>query len=465
MSPAAPVRPAARSRRARGLALTAVAAALVLSASGVASPARAAAPDTFGFGPRSQALQQSDVAGAGDPIVAAQRNPALAAAPGVHVRLGYSYARLGLTIDGRETGLPEARGLELGAHAGGRLHELVDAGLALAAFVPDQSLARLSFVPATEPTFVRYGPSLGRASFDLVAALRVGPLALGGGVSVGLGVDGAGASFDLGASPGSAGSPGSEGGQRADGAVDLSLPYRLAPLVGAKLTLEPVALALAVRGSMGTDLSLPSDVDIALGGTPLDGTTRVVVRGVSGFDPLRVTLGARGRLVRAAALDLVLHAALEYAAYHEAPSPAAEVDLDVALGTVPSERVARYGAPRLRDTLTPRLGLELAFPGGSRDPFERARVALRAGWAFSPSPVPPQRGLTSYADAERHQVGLGVGVGLGAVFGAKLALSAAGQVHALVPRVEQKDDPSLTYARFTVDGLVGQGSAALEVGW
>lgn len=427
----------------------------------LAGPARATAPDTFGLGPRSQALQQSELAGDGDPIVAAQLNPALAAAPGVHVRLGYSYAGLGLTVDGRQVGLPEARGLELGAHAGARLHRLVDAGLALAAFVPDHSLARLSFVPATEPTFVRYGPGLGRASLDVVGALRVGPLSLGGGVSVGLGVDGRGASFDLGAAPESEGAA----GQRADGGVDLSLPYRLAPLVGVKLSLEPIALALAVRGSMGTDLTLPSDVDIALGGTPLDGTTRVAVRGVAGFEPLRATLGARARLSPTPELALTAHAALEYAAWHEAPSPAAEVALDVALGTVPSERVARYGPPRLGDTLSPRLGLELSFSRGAHTPFERGRVAMRAGWAFSPSPVPPQRGLTSYADADRHQVGLGLGVGLGALLGTRLSLSGATQLHALVPRVEQKDDPSLPYARFTVDGLVAQVSLALEASW
>src|SRR6185437_17005680 len=106
-----------------------------------------------------------------------------------------------------------------------------------------------------------------------------------------------------------------------------------------------------------------------------------------------------------------------YAVYSAAPSPAASVIIDVHLGTTPGLREVGFGSPRFRDTLAPRFGLELRRPSG-----EAWRWAARAGYAMLPSPVPRQSGLTTYADATRHQLALGGGYHLGRFGGVDLSV-------------------------------------------
>lgn len=411
-------------------------------------PARASAPGTFGAGPRSEALSQADLASS-DPAAGPQLNPALTAAPGVHARIGWSYTSIGALVSGQPTGLRELHGLDVGAAGGFRLARWLDVGGGATIHLPDRGIAALTFRPASEPQLVRFGPDLERATFDLALGVRLGPVWIGGGATIAVGVAGGGATFRLGSEAGAA---------YAVGQVDLTLPYRAAPVLGAKVDLGPVSLALTGRGGLGIDLTLPSSVRIDLGGFPLDGSTDVFVLGVAGYDPTRVTLGVTVTPVP----RLVLAAAFEYAAWGAAPSPAADVDLRVALGTIPGDRVVDFGPPRFRDTLAPRVGVEGVVHGPAGDPYALGRLALRAGWHASPSPVPPQRGFASYADADRHAFTFGSAVGLGAPLGVHLAASAAGQVHVLVDRTFVKDDPALPNARYDVSGTVGRASLALE---
>jgi len=419
--------------------------ALVLATPRVAG---ATAPGTFGTGPRSEALSQADLA-VGDPTVAAQINPALASAPGVTWRFGWSFTGIDARVSGVRTGLRELHGLDMAAAAGVKLAAWFDVGGGMVIHLPDQGLAALTFRPAHEPQLVRFGADLERATFDAVVAVRIGPIHVGGGASVAVGVAGDGADFRMGSQAGSA---------YALGAVDLTLPYRVAPVVGIKADIGPVRLALAARGGMGIDLTLPSAVRIDLGGFPLDGRNDVFVRGVSGYDPTRATFGAAVTPIPA----LTIAAAFEYLVWSAAPSFAADVKLDVALGTVPGDRVVDYGLPKLRDTIAPRVGIEGIVRGGPSNPFELGRIAVRGGYHASPSPLPPQKGFASYADADRHAFTFGAGFGLGKPLGVHLAASVAGQVHVLPERVFTKDDPALPNARYAVDGVLGRGSIAVE---
>lgn len=58
---------------------------------------------------------------------------------------------------------------------------------------------------------------------------------------------------------------------------------------------------------------------------------------------------------------------------------------------------------RFHDVVNVRVGAEWT---------PRPPLTVRAGWAFEPSPVPPQSGLQNYADADRHVIALGLGVDL-----------------------------------------------------
>jgi len=167
---------------------------------------------------------------------------------------------------------------------------------------------------------------------------------------------------------------------------------------------------------------------------------------------------------------LTLLGALEYARWSESPGPDATVNLDLDLGVTPSEVEARFPHPRFRDTLSPRLGVELkvlaqdpmALPPHERRP---PRLVMRFGWSVSPSPVPDQVGLTSHADATRHTYAFGAGWHFGRPLGVELKLDVAAQKHDLNQRRFDKPDDSLPFAHYTVDGSLFDVGATLGATW
>jgi hypothetical protein len=444
----------------QGLAL-AVALALLLLTD---VEARADAPSLFGLGARSAALARADVAG-GQALDAPRENAAAAADPGVRFCLGYGASAMRLTLDGRDASVPRASGVDLGAQIGVQVTPDLALGMALSVHIPDQYIAWIGFRPATEPQFVLYEAPLQRTAVDAVAAVRHGPFAIGAGVAVGVGVGGRGIAFELGQDG---------GGAFASARLDAALPYRLSPIAGIRASFRRFAIGASVRGPMAIDLRLDSEVKVALRDNPLGGTTTVHVRGPAGFDPAAIDVGAQITLGG----GFAAMGALEYAVYSAAPPPVADVVIDVKLGVTPSQREARFPAPRFRDTITPRFGVELRRPVESKEPAKAEprptstappsstwRWAVRAGYALSPSPVPAQTGFTSYADATRHLIALGGGYHIGRVAGVDLAIDLAGQVHLLNTRVEEKKSASLPYARFEVGGRIFHGAATLEATW
>jgi hypothetical protein len=411
----------------------------------IAANARADAPSMFGFGARAAGLARSGLA-SDDVGAAARENPALASSPGLRVRLGYGYASMGLTFDGADAGVPHASGVDLAAQYGAAAGRF-ELGVALALHVPDPYLAKLSFRPPTEPQFVLYEAPLQRTTFDLVVAARYGPLSFGGGVTAGLSIGGDGARFSLGQDA---------HGTGADGDVDVRLPYRFAPVFGARVDLGRFAFGATFRGPMALDLALTTAAHVDLEGNPLNGDTTVRVRGTAGYDPAVLAVGARAHLFG----GLTGYAAVEYAVYSAAPPPVADVSLDVKLGTSPGLREAKFPLPRFHDTLGARFGLELRRPSP-----EAWRWAARIGYAVLPSPIPRQTGLTTYADSARHQIAFGAGYRFGKLAGVTFSVEAAGQVHVLAPRTEDKPSPSLPFARYSVGGRLYVGAVTLEAAW
>jgi hypothetical protein len=316
----------------------------------------------------------------------------------------------------------------------------------MALHLPDPYLAKITFRPATEPQFPLYEAPLQRTSFDVAVAAHYGPLWVGGGFSLGLSVGGAGTQFTLGQDA---------HGTSASGAVDVTLPYRLAPILGVRADLGRFAFAGTFRGPMALDLALDNSAAVDLMGNPLNGTTVVKVSGSAGYDPAVLALGTRVKI----AGGLVALGSIEYAVYSAAPPPVADVTIDVHLGTTPGLREVTFPLPRFRDTLTPRVGLELRLP---EDDW---RWAARLGYAMAPSPVPRQGGLTTYADATRHQIAVGGGYRFGRVAGVDLSADAALQLHIFAPRTEIKDSPALPYAQFDVGGRILYGALTLEAAW
>ncbi|MFO0588152.1 MAG: hypothetical protein U0441_11460 [Polyangiaceae bacterium] len=419
--------------------------------------ATAAPGQTFGAGPRDEALVRSAVAD-GDPTDAATENAAFAAAEGARFRFGYGLAGMFLRVNDKDAGVAPVRGFELGSHAGYRLNPSTWFGLSLAIHRPDNQLARISFRPATEPQFVMYESALQRLTLDVVGALRYGPVSLGGGASLALGVGGPGVGIDV---------TQDARGPHAAGSADISLGYKLAPLVGAVARFGRLQIGASYRGELSVDLSLQSLVKVDLEGNPLNGSTTVLVQGASGYDPRRAMLGARVLAAR----GLRVFGALEYAGYGSAPAPVADVKIDVQLGSTPAMREVKFVEARFRDTLSPRFGVEWRYPAPDlSDRFFGAeplavdpwKIALRMGYSYIPSPVPPQKGFTSYADSARHVAGFGAAFHLGEVFGADFTLSFAAQFHELAGRTEKKASPALPFPEYHVEGEIVRGSIALE---
>jgi hypothetical protein len=437
----------------------------------LAAPASAwaTAPTTFGHGARSAGLSQSDVADP-DAASAAVANAALAARRGFRLRLGYAYGGMNLTLDGADAGVRPVSGVDAGAQLGFGLARSMDMGFAIALHFPDAYLAKIGFRPATEPQFIRYESNLQRASFDMVTALRFGPISLGGGVAMAVDFGGQGADVTMGQNA---------GGTYGDADVDITLPYRPAPIVGLHADLGRVALGATFRGPLAVDLNLDAISRVALIDNPLNGTTTVKLHGASGYDPATVHAGVKVGIWG----GLSVLWAMEYAAYSQAPPPVADVVMDIKLGTTPSQREAHFIEPRLRDTLSPRFGIEFRRPDRPEERAARSVPrksgaskasgaaesqsgwALRAGYVLSPSPVPRQTGFTSYADATRHGMSLGGGIRFGHVAGVDLSADVAGQVHVLAARLEQKKSDALPHARYEVAGRIYYGALTLEAMW
>ncbi len=417
----------------------------------VARPASADTAWMFGYGPRSAGVAQADVA-AGTPADATRTNAALASAAGVRIRIGYGYSALGLSFDGKDAGLGHASGVDVTGQLGKSLGQCISIGMALGLHLPDSSLGKVTFRPATDPQFLLYEASLQRTTFDTVIGGRYGLLSVGAGTSIGLSVAGNGTRFDLGQDA---------HGTMATSNVDVSLPLKIAPILGARADFGRVAVGITYRGAMSLDVNLENDATIALQNNPLNGKTQVKVTGSTGYDPATLVGGARVRLGG----GVSALAALEVAFWQGAPPPSADVAIAAQLGVTPGIKQTKIGSPNLHDTVSPRLGIEARRPGGPKISADEWVWAARAGYSLHPSPVPDQAGITTYADATRHEIAIGGGYHLGKLAGVDLAIDAAAQLHLLAPRTEDKPDPSLPYAHFEVGGHILHGSAALEATW
>ena len=98
------------------------------------------------------------------------------------------------------------------------------------------------------------------------------------------------------------------------------------------------------------------------------------------------------------------------------------------------------------DSFSPRGSAEYRFATGE------LAWAVRAGYAFEPTPVPDQTGLTSFADNDRHLIAGGLGLtldGFQPILEKPITFDLAVQWHHLVERLTIKDQemfPGSTYS-------------------
>jgi hypothetical protein len=358
--------------------------------------------------------------------------------------VGYGHGFLRLKFRGDDPGVPDAAGTDLGVQYGKAIRPHLDVGGALVLHMPDRGLTRVSFRAASEPQFLRYDPGADTLTADLVLAVRYRALRLAAGAMLTASTGGDGVEATL---------PQDARGAHANGSADVALAYRLSPIVGAAIDLEPVAIAARFRGARSTRVAFDSTARVAFEDNPLNGSTTVRLSGEAGYEPLSVDLATRiGPFAGVRGF-----VGVKYQRWRDAPAPVAALALGLALGITPSELTGSVAPPHLRDTISPRAGIEYGPEG--------AFYSVRAGYAFEPSPVGPARGWLTIVDPPRHVLALGGGVDFGRPWGVGLRADAHGALHLLTKVEEQKPSLALPFARYDAEGRIVQLGATLTGDW
>ena len=357
-----------------------------------AAPAAADPLDTLGLGAAAGGVSGAVTATATGAAATHHQPATVALAAHPEVIIGWSAGWLGLELDGRDAGVEATHGTSLALAVPVPVSAALRLGAGIGVYLPDRYLARIRLAPITEPRFVLLDNDERIVIEPVVSLVHGDKFGVGLGASLLADARSDRIAFDVGV----------VGGAKVGAAdLDVSLPPRVAPLVGLWLRPHPrVRLGATYRGALSLDLALDirANVEVAGGVT---GDALVALRASDYFTPARLTGGVAIDVTPAATVS----ADLAWVRWSAFPRPPA-LDVLVALDITPPLVSTRAPDPAFVDVLTARVGVEVRRAG------DRADLAVRAGGAYLPSPVPPQLGLTSYADGDRTQLSVGVGVRL-----------------------------------------------------
>lgn len=413
----------------------------------LAAPAAADPLDTFGFGARSSGMAGATTADSTGAAAAHVNPAAVALAPHPELTLGWGYGRMALDIDGRDAQVLDARGTDVGIAIPVRHGEIWTAfGLAL--HLPDQFIARIQLVPATEPHFALLDNDVHRIVVEPVFAIRPTRwLAIGGGVSLLADAAGNGIRFDVGV----------EGGEKVgESALDVSLPTRITPLLGVLVKPHPrVRIGASYRGALDLSLKLAILADVDVAGV-VSGDVLIDVRALNYYTPRRVTGGVAVDVTE----ELTLTADLSWLEWSAFDAGVPDVRVLLTLGISPPLVDTMFPRQPFEDILVPRAGVEWTVPAGRTD------LAFRAGWALEPSPVPAQTGLTSFADNDRHVFAVGAGITFRAfqpILTRPISIDLGLQWHHLRDKLTIKDQEMFPGEAFSSGGDIVRGGVTTSV--
>jgi len=137
--------------------------------------------------------------------------------------------------------------------------------------------------------------------------------------------------------------------------------------------------------------------DISVPGTAVDGNVLLNIVGPSGYTPRELTFGGSYDLA-----NLTLSAEVGWLQWSRVTQVAAGIAVEADLGVDVPTGTFVEPPPNFRNTWVPRVGAEYGF-----DIDAHRRLTARAGYYYSPTPVPAQTGETNFADGNRHVVSVG----------------------------------------------------------
>ena len=342
-------------------------------------PASASTMDLFGFGGRSPALAGTGLATSHD-YEATWLDPAgLALAHVKSATVGFLYGKFDLILAGQKTATSPARGSVIGGVVpmplGGALKDRV--GLGFGFYVPLDTLNKAKAPYPGEPSFALL------ANRSQVIAINVG---LGYRVndrwSVGAGV------IALAALKGTILVQTDPSGRFTTFSEE-KLVTQLAPVFGAQYHAprSPLSFGATVRFPSRSDYDIQVTTD--LGNVVPIALPPIRIAGNAQYDPLTIAAEAGWQWQP----DVLLSGQLAYQRWSAFPLPTE----NPVSGTPPQ------GPTGFHDIVVPRVSIEHTRAAG------RARLALRAGYAFLWSPAPVQSGRQSLLDNNRHLVSIGFG--------------------------------------------------------
>lgn len=398
----------------RALATLAGVATLAVATTTLAGPA-----ETYGFLSRSTAMGGAVSADATD-VSANFYNPAgLASAPGVRIDIGYMRANASLRMNGKDNGVDAVHGLVFGLVAPGKLLGMPFAfGVAL--HLPDDRVFRVRALDQQQPRWEIYDNRPQRLFFGAHLAIQpVKWLEIGGGLvflaatRARLDITG-----DLSLSDAAT--------SRLRHEVDADLTSIRYPQLGLRLKpTDRLRLSAVYRGEF--QLTLDIEARLAVQAKLRDSScattlcvpffTYLTTSSVNAFLPRQVVLGGSYDVTP----DVTLDADVTWIQWSSYKSPMSAVTAQTKFDPPPGfpasltpEKPAPTVVlpPNFQNRVVPRIGVEARLPLSPKG----HSLALRGGYFYERSPVPPQSGGTNFVDADRHAFSVGTGLKLHAPF-------------------------------------------------
>ena len=399
-------------------------------------PAQAQAPqDLFGVDTRGQGTAGASLVTDPAPWAAALHNPAaLGDLTRLHLGWAYGYGYFGLLqVNAQDAGVLDARGVDLGlAVPLKRFWKKIPfpAGVGLSLHIPDQFVVRMQAIPASEPRYILLDNYPHR--LETAVSLGASPwkfLQVGFGLQMMVHLQGDDLHLGIGAR---------SGRKFGEMMVDTTIPYGVVPQGGVILrgTFLPGALSTLRLGlfwreayTLRVKMNIVADVDIT---GVVSGDTILFLKMTDHFTPRKIAVGAAWSLPG----RLDLYAGLDFLQWSAFDGGISEYRMRLDFGINPPLVEIHYPDDHFRDVSVPRAGFTL----------HAGPVSFSAGYAFMPSPVPAQEGLSTLMDNDRHVLGLGLGVKLAdgvSLWPHPIRLQSAFQYHQLVDRTELKVNATL----------------------
>ena len=368
----------------------------------VVTSAAATPSERFGFGARSSALAQADVADVRD-YAAVYQNPALLTAPEASM-LGIGYQAFDYSLD--HSSPDSVQLLEGGFVARGEILSL-PVGFGVAIALPDAKLSSFQSLEADDSAWVLDELSNRVAFVGVGAGLEPFDwLSLGGTLGHLAAVDG---SFAVEGSAAAAFVEGAPSSSALTHSVDAELGSVRYVTLGARL--EPrrdLALAVVYRDEARIEQRIAGALDgeLTYGALAVPVSYRFESRSVGAYLPRQLSLALHFEPDPDTSMD----AALLLQDLSELPSPEArtssraraEAPPGLSLDLPPDRRAPPARDAGFRDRFVPRLGVERWFELGAQ-----VRAAGRAGFSYEASTLSSE---SPWLDADRWNVTLGAGL-------------------------------------------------------